>query len=181
MRIRDVTGAKDGPDWLLYTNCPVFTAEHARAIVESYEARWRVEEFHRTWKQGHCNVEDAQLHTEGAIVTWATMLAAVAMRIERLKYFARKKPDLPATVELSDEEIEALKLDQGRRTTKRKRLPQQPAIGLATEWVAELGGWMGKRNGPPGSITLARGLERLGYLVEGIALARSAGFSRART
>lgn len=181
VRIRDVSGAADGPDWLLYTNVPVFNEEHARAIVASYEARWRVEEFHRTWKQGHCNVEDAQLHSERAVIVWATILSSVATRIERLKYLSRKMPDAPATTELSEEEIEALKLDQRRRWTKRKRLPDMPTIGVATGWVAELGGWLGERNGPPGSITLARGLERLGYLVEGIALARQSKPARGRT
>lgn len=166
---------------MLYTNVPVFTDEHARGIVASYEARWRVEEFHRTWKQGHCNVGDAPLHSERAVIVWATILSAVAARIERLKYFSRRKPDLPATVELSEAEIEALNLDQQCRTTTKRRLPEMPTIGEATGWVAELGGWLGARNGPPGSITLARGLERLGYLVEGIALARLGIPPRAQT
>lgn len=173
VRVREV-GVTDGLDWLLYTNVPVLTSEHARAIVESYQARWRIEEFHRTWKQGECNVEDAQLRSESAVIKWATLLSAVATRIERLKYLSRKTPDAPASTELATEEIEALKLDQRRRMKpKRRRLPEMPSMREATRWIAELGGWIGERNGPPGSITLARGLERLGYLVEGIALARS--------
>lgn len=107
-----------------------------------------------------------------AMVKWATILAAVATRIERLKYLSRNKP---ATVELGDDEIEALKLDQrqGRPGAKRKqRLPAVPTIAEATRWVAELGGWIGPANGPPGSSTLARGMQRLGDLVAGIRLAR---------
>ena len=172
VRIRDASGAGDGPDWLLYTNVAVLSTEHARAIVASYEMRWRVEEFHRTWKQGHCNVEDAQLHTQRAIIVWATILAATATRIERLKYLSRRTPDAPATIELRPEEIEALEFDQRRRWTKPRPFPIAPTIADATRWIAELGGWIGPANGPPGSVTLARGLERLGYLVEGIALAR---------
>jgi hypothetical protein len=173
VRLREKTPKGDGLEWLLYTNIPVNTAEHAKAIVESYQARWRIEEFHRTWKQGECNVEDAQLRSQQAMIKWATILAAVATRIERLKYLSRKSEKLPAATELAPEEIEALKLDQrSRETTKRRVIPKAPSIGEATRWIAELGGWIGPRNGPPGSITLARGLERLGYLVEGIALAR---------
>ena len=171
VRIREEGGGKDALDWLLYTNAPVLSSEHAKQVVESYRARWRIEEFHRTWKQGECNVEDAQLRSLEAVVKWATLLSAVATRIERLKYLSRRKPDAPASCELAAEEIEALKLDQQRRT-KRRRLPEMPTIGEATRWAAELGGWIGERNGQPGSVTLARGLERLGYLVEGIALAR---------
>lgn len=176
VRIREEGSGGEGLDWLLYTNVPVFSAEHARHIVESYEARWRIEEFHRTWKQGECNVEDAQLRSQDAVVIWATVLSAVATRIERLKYLSRSKPTTPAAEELSADEIEALKLDRRRRSeTKRVRVADMPTISEASEWIAELGGWIGKRNGPPGSITLARGLERLGYLVEGIALGRRLG------
>jgi hypothetical protein len=181
IRLRDASGAPDGPDWLLYTNVPVLSMEHARGIIASYETRWRVEEFHRTWKQGQCNVEDAQLHSEQAVIVWATILAAIATRIERLKYLSRRTPDEPATIEFQPEEIEVLKLDQKRRWTKRKRIPKNPTIAQTTGWLAELGGWIGPGNGPPGSTTLARGLERLGYLVEGFLLARQVAAVRSRT
>jgi hypothetical protein len=172
VRVREIDGPGEPLEWLLYTNVPVLSAEHAKAILDSYRTRWRIEEFHRTWKRGHCNVEDAQLRSPEALITWATILAAVATRIERLKYLSRETPDEPASRELSIEEIEALRLDQKRRGSSRRRLPQMPTVSQATEWVAELGGWIGPRNGPPGSITLARGLERLGYLIEGIRIAR---------
>ena len=94
-------------DWLLFTNAPVTNADQAKDIVDSYRVRWRIEEFHRTWKQGECNVEDAQLRTKEAVVKWATILAAVATRIERLKYLSRNKPDEPASTEFSPLEIEA--------------------------------------------------------------------------
>jgi hypothetical protein len=172
VRARELSIA-NGVDWLLLTNVPVVSSEHARAVIDSYRARWRIEEFHRTWKQGECNVEDAQLRSIEAVKKWATILGAVAMRIERLKYFSRTKPDEPASVELGPDEIEALKLDQRNRgKLPRRKSFEMPSIRVATRWVAELGGWIGVRNGEPGSITIARGLERLGYLVEGIALAR---------
>lgn len=179
VRVRELSDAPDRLDWLLYTNAPVVSAAHAQDVVASYQARWRVEEFHRTWKQGECNVEDAQLRSEEAVKKWATLLSAVATRIERLKYLSRTQPDAPATTELGPEEIEALQLDRSTRGGRRRRTPL--TVGVATSWIAELGGWIGPQNGPPGSITLARGLERLGYLVEGIALARRLGAAPPRT
>jgi hypothetical protein len=172
VRIREESDERDALDWLLYTNVPVFSADHARKILQSYQARWRVEEFHRTWKQGECNVEDAQLRSMDAVIKWSTILAAVATRIERLKYLSRNQPDQPATIEFGADEIDALRLDHQRRTGRRKRAPTTPTILEATQWAAQLGGWTGTRSGPPGSITLARGLERLAYLVEGMALER---------
>ena len=161
-------------DWLLLTNHNVQTPSDALAVLDSYRARWRVEEFHRTWKTGSCNVEDAQLRSVEAVVKWATVLAAVAARIERLKYFARKKPELPATKELQPLEIEALLLERRRRGEHHAKAP---SIELATKWIAELGGWMGPSSGPPGSITLARGLERLAYYVDALEFVRSTGRS----
>lgn len=174
VRVRQHTTDANPLEWLLFTNAPVTNEEQAKRIVESYRGRWRIEEFHRTWKQGDCNVEDAQLHSMAALTKWATILAAVATRIERLKYLSRKSPEEPASIELGDDEIEALKLDQRRRrpATKRKRLPAMPTIEVATRWVAELGGWIGPANGPPGSSTLARGMRRLADLVDAIRLVR---------
>jgi hypothetical protein len=93
VRLREVNAAADGLEWLLYTNAPVFSNEHAARIVDSYRTRWRIEEFHRTWKRGECNVEDAQLRSVDAVIKWATILAAVATRIERLKYLSRREPE----------------------------------------------------------------------------------------
>jgi len=168
---------KGALDWILYTNAPVTTQQQARRIVEAYRARWRIEEFHRTWKKGECNVEDAQLRSLDAVVKWATILAAVATRIERLKYSSRNHPDQAALTVLTTLEIEVLQLDQRQRLAKGTRRDKRPAdavtVAEATGWIAQLGGWISKRNGPPGSITLARGLERLGYLVQGVTLAQA--------
>ncbi len=153
-------------DWLLYTNAPVVTEEDARRVVASYRARWRVEEFHRTWKKGECAIETTQLRSLSAVVKWATVLAAVAVRIERLKYLSRATPNAPASAEFADVEIAAMKLEREIRADGRPvQIPVMPSLQQATEWVAELGGWMGRQNGPPGSITLARGLDRLSTYV----------------
>lgn len=165
------TGAEhaDALNWLLYTTAAIETPEQVAKVVASYRARWRIEEFHRTWKEGHCNVEDAQLRSTEAMMTWAVVLAAVATRIERLKYLSRQTPDAPATIELDDDEIEALKAEREARYPNRDlTLPETPTIQEATEWIAEMGGWTGKRAGPPGSITLARGLERLAIYVRAL-------------
>ena len=174
VHLREHTTDPNPLDWLLFTNVPVTNEDQAKRVLDSYCVRWRIEEFHRTWKQGDCNVEDAQLHSLGALTKWVTLLAAVATRIERLKYLSRHTPEKPATIELAEDEIEALKLDQRRRrpSQKRKRLPATPSIEEATRWIAELGGWIGPANGPPGSTTLARGLRRLSDLVDAIRLVR---------
>jgi hypothetical protein len=156
-------------DWMLYTNHPVKDLAGARNIVAGYAKRWRIEEFHRTWKSGACNVERTQLRSVEAAKKWATILAAVATRIERLKFLSRNDPDKSATVELSEDEVRVL-VALARNITKRaERAPTVSlTIGDAISWIARLGGYTGKSSGgPPGSITIRRGLERLRFAIAG--------------
>lgn len=163
--------ARNRVNWLLLTNQPISTYEEVMAVVHGYTQRWRIEELHKTWKTGACNVESAQLHTSERVVRWATLLIAVAARIERLKRLARSSPDLSAAEELTGSEIEALVLLKSRRRKKNEQISDNPTIAEATLWIAEMGGYTGKSSGgPPGSITIARGLERLGIAAEIVAL-----------
>jgi transposase-like protein/DDE family transposase len=159
-------------DWMLLTNAPVDTAKDVLAVVRSYQVRWRIEDFHKTWKSGRCNVEDTQLHSMHAATIFAVMHAAVAARAERLKHLGRTTPDQPAATELSPAEREAVAalayemLNEplapgGRRQSK--LVPPDPetmTIGDAVTWIARLGGYTGKSSGgPPGSIVIGRGLQ----------------------
>ena len=101
-----------------------------------------------------------QLRTAPAAEKWATMLAAVAIRIERLKQLSRKEPDRPATDEFSAIELRAIILVRfGDQASKKVPKGVIPTLSQAVQWVAEIGGYTGKSSGgPPGSITIARGL-----------------------
>ena len=148
---------EDAIEWLLLTNYPVADFAEAKMVVQSYGYRWRVEDFHRTWKTT-CRVEDLQLRSVDAVRRWATTLAVVAMRVQRLTHLARNQPDAHATIELTDDEIKALVLN--KQTSKTRGQPL--TIALAVTWIAELGGYTGKSSGgPPGALTIARGLQWL--------------------
>jgi hypothetical protein len=155
-------------EWMLYTTDAAQHAAHACAVVQRYRMRWRIEDMHRAWKSGACNVETMQLRSASAAIKWACILAAVAARIERLKTLSRTNPEQPASVELADIEIRAL-LILKRKYAKRGEViaDQPPTIGQAVRWIADLGGYVGhKSSGPPGSTVLARGLERLTIAAE---------------
>jgi len=163
---------EDPIDWLLLTNRSVSTFKAARAVVVGYTFRWRIEEFHKSWKSGHCNVEDSQLRSEQAIRKWALVLAAVASRVERLKLLARKDPNLPADLEFSEVELHALILLKRRSKKKNEVIPDSvPSIHQATLWLAELGGYTGAASsgGPPGTITISRGLAKVRAAADAIA------------
>lgn len=163
----EISGVPRGQErlhWLLLTTYPATDLESAVAVVFGYAQRWRIEDFHRTWKTGNCRVEDSQLRAFQHVVRWATILASVAMRIERLKHLSRTQPDLPATVEFTQAEIDAAII---LSKPKNYRRGDVPTIGEVVLWVARQGGYTGKSSGgPPGSIVIARGMRRIEVLAE---------------
>lgn len=166
VHVREVNRQSKGEaplDWMLFTNYPVATLADAQQVVFGYTQRWRIEDFHRTWKRGACNVEQTQLHRQRHVILWATIMAAVATRVERIKHLAREQPDLPSTVELSPNEVRALILLKRRYRKRDETIADAvPTIAQATLWIAELGGYTGKSSGgPPGSTTISRGLNFL--------------------
>ena len=161
-------------DWLLLTNHPIDTLEDVRTVVFGYTQRWRIEDFHRAWKSGVCNVEGNQLRARAHVIRWATVLAAVAIRAERIKHLSRERPTEPATLEFSAIELEALILLKRHYRKRTETIADDvPDLETATRWVAELGGYTGKSSGgPPGAITIRRGLEYLRPAAEALALSR---------
>ena len=164
MEVGTCPSGEERIEWTLLTNKVAGSLKQASDRLREYALRWRIEEFHRAWKSGGCNVEQSQLHGEGALRKWAVILAAVATRVERLRRKARATPDALATDEFSAMEARAILLL--RRATNRRRGNTATARTLtlagALLMVAELGGYTGKASGgPPGAITLGRGLFRL--------------------
>ena len=150
--------------WRLWTNYSVKTFVDAKLVIENYAKRWRIEDFHKTWKSGACNVERCQLRSPEAATKWAVLMATVAARIERLKHRSRNEPSLPASVELSEHEIQALIFLKRKYKKKTETIPDDmPTLAQAVTWLAEIGGYTGPRvsGGPPGSITIRRGLEHI--------------------
>lgn len=148
--------------WFLLTNHPIETEDDIRKVIFGYTQRWRVEDFHKTWKSGLCNVEENQLHSSAAVMRWATILAAVAARAEKLKHLSRTEPKSPASGEFSNEELEALRLLRTEFGPLSEKQPRKLDLRTATLWIAELGGYTGKSSGgPPGTITIQRGLDQV--------------------
>lgn len=146
-------------EWMLLTTHSVHTKSDAVQVVNAYTHRWRVEEFHRAWKSGVCDIESSQLRSPAAFMRWATISAAVAGRAERLKYLSRTQPDLPSDAEFSSAEVDAAILLSKTRHHKRG---DALTLGEAVALVAQLGGYTGKSSGgPPGVIVIGRGLQKI--------------------
>lgn len=147
-------------DWLLFTNAKVDSVADAIQIADTYALRWRIEDFHRAWKTGACDVEGSRLHTADRLEKWATLLSSVAARIERLKHLSREKPEAPASLELAPHEIAAIVWMKRKFKKRNEAISDSPNIKEAVHWLAQIGGYTGYGR-PPGTATIARGLTRI--------------------
>lgn len=153
--VKETARAVDPVEWMLLTTHPVNSRADALAVVRGYTMRWRIEELHRTWKRGLCRVEDTQLRSREAVFKWATILVAVASRAMRLTQLARSSPDAEATAEFSSFELAALLALREPKGFDRNAVP---TLAQAVRWLADLGGYTGPWNGPPGATVIGRGL-----------------------
>lgn len=160
----DARGGAKALDWMLYTTVPARKAAQAVHAVVRYTYRWRIEDFHKQLKSGGGNVEDSQLRSQAAVIKWATLHAMIAARAQRLRDASRTTPDVPATSELSEAEIEALVII---KTMEKRRTETISAEGLklaqAVRWIGDIGGFAvtGVSKKMPGTTIIGRGLERL--------------------
>lgn len=164
--VREVgtVGRHDSPiHWRLLTNHPVATEEDVLAVLRGYMQRWKIEELHRTWKSGACRVEENQLRSADAVMKWAIIMAATASRIERLKCLARTEPSLDAAREFTTWEVQAARVLRRRYKARNQPDPStNPTMAEIVLWIAELGGYTGASSGgPPGAITIRRGLDMI--------------------
>ena len=174
VHVREQRARRSKPiEWWLLSTCQVSSFQDAVEVINAYTRRWRIEELHYTWKSGACDIESSQLRSQKPLQIWATILAAVAVRIERLKHLSRNHPDLPASEELSQDEVDAaIALSR----TAKHSIGDSLSILDAVLLIAQVGGYAAKPSkSPPGSKVLSRGFDRVLAAAEAIRVVRSSG------
>lgn len=161
---------QDGPEaveppieWMLLTTAEVTSFADAQKRVEWYSGRWGIEVYHRTLKSG-CRIRDRQLGSADRLETCLALDMVVAWRIYHLTMLGRQTPQLPCTAFFKDIEWKAL-CCYVNKTPIAPETP--PTLGEAMYMVAAIGGHLGRKSdGPPGTQTLWRGIQRLDTAVE---------------
>jgi hypothetical protein len=152
-------------DWMLWTTLAVATVKEALEVVEYYRLRWRIEDFHRTLKEG-CRVERTQLKTAARIETLVAYSSAVAVRLLQITHWARTEPTRPCTEVLSDDEWRVLWARIHNARLSEGQGP--PTMREAVKMIGRLGGHLGRKSdGLPGVRSLWKGWYVLQLLVEG--------------
>jgi hypothetical protein len=145
-------------EWMLLTTVEVRTFEDAQQRVQWYGRRWGIEVYHRTMKSG-CRIEDRYLDPSGGLKACIGIDMVVAWRVFHLTMLSRETPDAPCTVFFTNEEWQALCIYTSKNPVPPK---QPPTTAQATRLVGTMGGHLGRKaDGPPGTKSLWRGLQRL--------------------
>jgi hypothetical protein len=145
-------------EWLLLTTVAVQTVDDAIERVAWYACRWGIEVWHRILKSG-CRIEARQLATGARLQRCLTLYSIIAWRVLYATMLARAVPEMPCSVLLEIAEWQALYCAIHHCPTPPE---SPPSLGQAVRWIAQLGGFVGRRrHDPPGAETLWRGLQHL--------------------
>jgi Transposase DNA-binding/Transposase DDE domain len=156
---RDPPGDEEPVSWTLVTTEPIGSTKEMIAIVQHYKTRWTIEELFKALKTG-CALQQRQLESYDALANTLALFLPVAWQMLLLRYLSRTAPDGPATDVLTPTQLQVLK------AFPRRRLPDRLTAQDALHAVAALGGHL-KHNGPPGWITIGRGMAELLTLERG--------------
>jgi hypothetical protein len=160
-------GLKEPIDWVLLTSLPVEDLAGAMGVIDYYEKRWIIEEWHKALKTG-CQVERRQLHTSPRLEALTGVLSVVAVRLLQMREVGRREPDR-AAVELVPSHYVRL-VHRARRGRGR---PEEWTIRDFIRGLAGLGGFLGRKSdGEPGWITIWRGWDALHWMLQGAQLGR---------
>lgn len=139
--------------WVLLTSLPVTTFNEAWTVIEHYEKRPIVEEFHKALKTG-CRVEERQYETSERLEAITGLLSVTAVRLLQLRSAARETPERAAAEVVPRHWVTVLSCLRGGRQIETVRDFYRQLAGLG-------GHMLRKCDGEPGWITLWRGFEKL--------------------
>jgi Transposase DNA-binding/Transposase Tn5 dimerisation domain len=152
--VRPPRGVKTPLRWVLLTSERVQHFNDAWRVIEHYERRPLVEEYHKCLKTG-CRVESRQYRTGDRLAPVIGLLSVLAVRLLQLKLAARTNPDQPAIGIVPTTWLKTLPL------VLKSRKPIHSLRDFFRS-LASLGGFLGRKgDGEPGWQTVWRGLHNL--------------------
>ena len=144
-------------DWVLLTSLPVETTADVLRVVDWYAARWWIEIYFRTYKQG-CQVERLQLQTVDRVTPALALYKIVAWRLQYVTMLGRECPHVSCETVFAPAEWRC----SWPIATGHPAPATPPTLGEFLRQVARLGGYLGrKHDGPPGPEVMWRGLRRV--------------------
>ena len=159
----DEVGEQDDPiQWVLLTTESVAEFSDSLSVVESYRARWTIEDWHKVLKTG-CRIEERRLETWERMEVLLSVYSVIAWKVLELRELARGDIHRSPEALLSETERSILE-------TKFPELTDNEAQSYAIA-VAKVGGYLDRNSDPPpGWETMWKGLKKLQTWAEGYEL-----------
>lgn len=159
------TGAPKGVKpirWVLLTSLPVKTFNDAWQVIEDYENRWLVEEYHKVIKSG-CSVEMHALRTADRLEPLIALITVIGIRLFQLKLVGRSQKEAKARTHVPSDWLRGLKLAR----------PKIKLTGMTVyeffRELAKLGGFLARKgDGEPGWETVWHGFKKLQMWLDGM-------------
>jgi hypothetical protein len=142
-------------EWLLLTSLPVADADQAREVVRFYCVRWIIEILFRVLKSG-CRVEERRFERLDRLQACLAVYLILAWRTLYVCRLSRTCPHIDCEAIFDPEEWKAV-----WKIVRHTDPPDQaPSLNDITLMIAQLGGYVPRKNSPPGPQTLWIGLQR---------------------
>lgn len=155
-------------DWVLLTNEPVHTYDDARRVIEWYEHRWVIEEYHKAMKTG-CRIETLQFTAVDRLQPAIALLSGVALTLLNLRDASRRSDahDRRAQELIAPDYVEVLSL------WRYQQCRSDLTVHDFYYALARLGGHQNrKHDSRPGWLVLWRGWHKLQSMCDGYRIAR---------
>lgn len=155
--VTEINGPEDDVpiEWLLLTSLPVADPAQAEDVVRFYCVRWMIEIFFRILKTG-CRIEERRFENCDRLLACLGVYLIVAWRTLYVCRLARSCPEIPCDAIFEPAEWKAVwKIVHHADPPK-----QPPPLGEFVLLVAHLGGYVPRKNSPPGPETIWIGLQR---------------------
>ena len=151
----DPPGEDTPIQWLLLTSLPVADAGQAREVVEFYCGRWMIEVFFRVLKSG-CRVEERRFEHLDRLLNCLAVYLIIAWRSLYVCRLGRSCPEMDCQSIFEPEEWKSV-----WKVVRNTNPPDRPPpLGEFIILVARLGGYVVRKNSPPGPQTIWLGLQR---------------------
>jgi Transposase DNA-binding/Transposase Tn5 dimerisation domain len=143
-------------EWLLLTNLPIEGEKLIRLVIQYYCTRWMIEILFRVLKSG-CRVEERRFEQIDRLLSCLAVYLIVAWRTLYLCRLGRGCPEISCEAVFEPAEWKST-----WKIVRREDPPSLPPhLGVMIRLVAELGGYVRRKESEPGPQTVWLGLQRV--------------------
>jgi hypothetical protein len=143
-------------EWMLVTTLPINNKNEIRKIIQYYCTRWMIEVFFKVLKSG-CRIEKRRFLSIDNFRPCLALYLIIAWRVLYVCHLSREYPNISCQTVFSPAEWKSIYVIH----LKKKPPKKIPTLDEIAGIVAKLGGYIKRKNSPPGPKNFWVGLQRL--------------------